>query len=392
MSDKRTPEQQMPKIPDIEIVDLELADFEDENETIASQSQNHKGKSRGSSQDNTFSEPAKSGGNPVLKVLSHVNLHIVLASVALLVIAVIAYKVVNWGEYIDLDEIFKDGAGEYSDTFDSIIRLVDKSGMPIEPANDDGKTTIVLFGNAPFADDRNAKDSMASLIADMADATVYNCSVSGSYLASLPYENSYEKEAPVNAFNFYWMCHLASGSLVDQSYKAALQTLGSSAPPEAQEVYDTVKSIDFSQVDVIGIMYDASDYLAQHPIYSDEDYTDITRFTGNLEAGIQLLQETYPHIRIIVMSPTYAYTDKIDETTGKYIVDDIMREGYNVLATYVLKQCESCIRNRVSFVDNMYGTVTATEAEECLTDYLHLNAKGRKLVAERFVYALKYYD
>ena len=252
MSDKRTPEQQMPKIPDIEIVDLELADFEDENETIASQGQNHKGKSRGSSQDNTFSEPAKSGGNPVLKVLSHVNLHIVLASVALLVIAVIAYKVVNWGEYIDLDEIFKDGAGEYSDTFDSIIRLVDKSGMPIEPANDDGKTTIVLFGNAPFADDRNAKDSLASLIADMADATVYNCSVSGSYLASLPYENSYEKEAPVNAFNFYWMCHLASGSLVDQSYKAALQTLGSSAPPEAQEVYDTVKSIDFSQVDVIG--------------------------------------------------------------------------------------------------------------------------------------------
>lgn len=361
----------MPIIPDIEIVDLEADELAEE--TGAPQ-------------------PEKPRTNPVLKVFSHINLHIVLASLVLLVIAVIAYKVVNWGEFVDLNEIFKDGAGDYSDTFDSIIRLVDKSGMPIEPANDDGKTTIVLFGNAPFADARNSKDSVASLIADMADATVYNCSVSGSYLASLPYNGSYETEAPLNAFNFYWMCHLASSSLVDQNYRAAVQALGDSAPPEAQEVYDTVKSIDFSKVDVIGIMYDGSDYLAQHPVYSDEDYTDITRFTGNLEAGVQLLQETYPHIRIIVMSPTYAYTDQIDEATGKYIVDDVMRDGYYVLATYVLKQCESCIRNRVSFVDNMYGTVTAANAGECLSDYLHLNAEGRKQVAKRFVYALKYYD
>lgn len=383
MRNKKTLKQQESKIPDIEIVDLE-------NETISTQENNLGNDDTENNPDTAFSDSDKP--NPVLKVLSHINIHIVLASISLLVIAVIIFKVLNWGEYVDLDEIFKDGAGEYSDTFDTIIRLVDKNGAPIDSGNGDSETTIVVFGNAPFADGRNSKDNLANMIADMTGATVYNCSIAESYLASLPYDPEQEAGALINTFNFYWLCHLAAGNLVDENYRSALETLGESAPPEAQEVYDTIKSVNFDDVDVIAIMYDGLDYLAQNPIYSDENYTDINYFTGNLEAGIQLLQATYPHIRIIVLSPTYAYSDKIDETTGKYIRDDVMREGYSVLATYVIKQCESCIRNRVSFVDNMYGTITAENADEFLIDNLHLNAAGREKVAKRFIYALEYYD
>ena len=69
-----------------------------------------------------------------------------------------------------------------------------------------------------------------------------------------------------------------------------------------------------------------------------------------------------------------------------------MRYGQDVLSTYVIKQCSSCIRNRVTFVDNLYGTVTGENADICLSDYLHLNVEGRKKIAERFVYALNYYN
>lgn len=383
MYNKKTLKQQEPKVPDIEIIDLD-------NEKITAQEKNLRNDGTENNLETAFSDSDRQ--NPVLKVLSRINIHIVLASISLLVIAVIVYKVLNWGEYIDLGEIFKDGPGEYSDNFDTIIRLVDENGLPVESGTDDGKTTIVVFGNAPFADDRNSKDNLANMIADMTGATVYNCSVAESYLTSLPYDPDKAEETLINTFNFYWLCHLAAGNLVDKNYQSALETLGDSAPPEAREVYDTIKSINFNDVDVIAVMYDGSDYIAQNPIYSDQDYTDITQFTGNLEAGIRLLQETYPHIRIIVLSPTYAYSDKIDETTGKYIRDDVMREGYSVLATYVIKQCESCIRNRVSFVDNMYGTITAENADEFLIDNLHLNAAGREKVAKRFIYALEYYD
>lgn len=318
-------------------------------------------------------------------------IHIVPVAVVVFVIAFTVIKFSNWGEYIDLDEIFKENSGkEYSDTFDTFSPLTDKHGVRIPAKEDDGETVIVAFGNAPFADDRNSKDNLANLIADMTGATVYNCSLSGSYLAAIPYRD-YASD-PLNAFNFYWLCHLIRHEGVRQNYLSALKEMGTSAPPEAMEVYNTLTSIDFEKVDVITIMYDGSDYLAGHLMYSDLNPEDIDCFTGNLEAGIGILRENFPHIRIIVLSPTYAFSDKIDETTGKYMSSDMVRYGQDVLSTYVIKQYESCVNNSVTFVDNLYGTVTGANAEQYLIDNLHLNVEGRKKVAERFVQALTYFD
>ncbi len=383
MQNNKTPEEQEHAIPDIKIVDLEKETFSESDED---------GSRTDTSEDDleaAFEDSGRFGSNPVIKALSHINIHIVLVAVVIAVIATAAYKLVNWGHFIDHDELFKDGQGEYSDTFDTILPLTDDRGIPIEVTDEDGVTTIVAFGNAPFADDRGSKDNLASMIADMTGATVYNCSVTGSYLASLPFDG--ETSDPINIFNFYWLCHLATSNLVDQNYHEGLAQLGTEAPPEAQGLYDLIKSIDFSKVDVIAVMYDASDYLAGHPMYNDDNATDIEQFTGNLEAGIQLLKSCYPHIRIIVLSPTYAYSDQIDPETGKYISSDIVRYGHDVLSTYVIKQYASCVKNNVTFIDNLYGTVTGANADKYLIDNLHLNAEGRKRVAERFVYALEYY-
>ena len=46
----------------------------------------------------------------------------------------------------------------------------------------------------------------------------------------------------------------------------------------------------------------------------------------------------------------------------------------------------------ISYVDNFYGTVNVNNASDYLIDNLHLNMDGRQKVAERFVYALQYYD
>ena len=64
----------------------------------------------------------------------------------------------------------------------------------------------------------------------------------------------------------------------------------------------------------------------------------------------------------------------------------------DVLSTYVIKEYTSCASRGVTFVDNLYGTITEDNAKEFLVDNLHLNVKGRKKVAERFSYALHYYD
>lgn len=318
-------------------------------------------------------------------------IHIILAVVVVFVVAFTVIKFLNWGDYVNLDEIFKESTGkEYSDTFDRFIQLTDEHGILVPAREDDGETVIVAFGNAPFADDRNSKDSLAGLIADMTGATVYNCSVSGSYLASIPYKDNVSD--PRNAFNFYWLCHFIKSEEAKQYYLSAVEEMGDSAPPDAMEVYNTLTAIDFDKVDVITIMYDGSDYLAGHPIYNSLDSMDIDCFTGNLEAGIGILKANFPHIRIIVMSPTYAFSDKIDEKTGKYMSSDMVRYGQDVLSTYVIRQYDSCFFSSVTYVDHLYGTITGANAEQYLIDNLHLNVEGRKKVAERFVQALTCFD
>ncbi len=416
-----------PDIPEIEIIDLEAEDAE--NHSVKADSENV-------SFDGDISEEEYYEDDEILKKKFpfRINMHIVLLVTFIIVATTVLYKFFNWGEHIDLEEIFKDGQGTYEDTLDSILPLIEGSADGLA---DDGVTTILTFGNGPFADDRDSEESLASIIEGMTDAVIYNCAVEGSYLAALsPQIDS--ANYPMDAFNFYWLCTLATGGKIDYFYDEVRQVMGDAYPAEGDYVYNTLKTLDYNTVDVIAIMYDASDYLAGfydevrqvmgdaypaegdyvyntlktldyntvdviaimydasdylagHAMYSDQNPTDIQQFTGNMEAGIELLQATFPNSRIIVMSPTYAFA--IDEETGEYVSSDMYTYGdRDVLSTYVIKQYASAATRSVTFVDNLYGTITEENAHKYLKDNLHLNVEGRKKVAERFVYALNYFE
>lgn len=363
-------------IPDLEIIDLE------ENE-ISAEAPMDGEEHYGSGEHLPSGEPAPKRRFP------RISIHFVLLATFIIFVCGIIYKFMNFGNYIDLDELFKDGQGTYDDTFDEILPLMDRDGNRLETNYEDG-LTIVAFGNAPFADDADSDDSLAAMIEEMTGATVYNCSISGSYMASQSAVID-PSESPMDVYTFYWLSSLACKSDIRHSFESAKETLGDAVPPEADKVINTITSLDFDTVDVVTIFYDATDYLLGHEMYNDLNDTDIQQFTGNLEAGIQIFQDIYPHIRIIVMSPPYAFSDQLDEN-GNYISSDITRYGQDVLSTYVIKEYGSCATRRVSFVDHLYGTITEDNAKEYLIDNLHLNVAGRREIAKRFVYALYYYD
>jgi len=313
-----------------------------------------------------------------------VNLHTIFLLTIVIFVLAVFFKFKNWGVHIDQDELFKDGAGTYEDTLDQILPLTDADGQIV---NKD-ISSIVFFGNAPLADDRDSKDNLVSMIADETGADVYNCSISGSCLSAQNY--SFEADTdPFDAYSFYWLATLMTTGTNSDYFSRAAQQLGENTPAEADEVYQMLTTVDFSTVDAAVIMYDASDYLNGRYMYNDQNLTDITCFTGNLEAGIELIKKYYPEMRIIVMSPTYAYA----VVDGKYVSSDMYTIGsLDVLSTYVIKECESSSRQGVSFIDNLYGTITEDNADKYLSDNLHLNQKGRNLVAERLLYALNYYN
>lgn len=333
-------------------------------------------------------EETKSRSKTSLKSFrSYLNMHSILLLVFVVFVVCIIAKFKNWGVRINIADIEHDKSGTYLDVLDNILPLTDADGKAVKTGKAD---TIVVFGNAPFADDRDSEDNLAKLIEKSTGATVYNCSISNSYLASVM-PSFHPDECAMDAYTFYWLaCLAALDDFNAHYYPEAAEILGEDTPPEAQEVYDTLTSLDFNEVDVIAVMYDATDYLMGHAMYDDMSRTDIQQFTGNLEAGIEIFQNFYPHIRIIVMSPTYAYA--IDEN-GDYVSSDMYVYGdRDVLSTYAIKERDSCVYRNVSFIDNLYGTITEDNAQDYLIDNIHLNVEGRKLVAQRFIDALNKYN
>lgn len=371
-------------LPDIEIVDLENETVQDTDYGKSDISDDVEEYPDDEYEENDWEEEEVKHPSPK-GIRRFLNLHVLFALVLLVVVGLLGYRITHWGQRVSQSDIFKDGQGSYDDSWDSILPLTDENGKMI--VND--ASNIVVFGNAPFADDRGSSDNLASLIAKETGATVYNCSISGSYLAA-QHTNFDPTLAPMDAYCLYWLVNLAAGVPLDGYYNDAAKALGDKTPPEAEEVVNTLKTLDFNTIDTVAIMYDATDYLLGNAMYNDDNPTDPTQFTGNLEASIEILQRLYPQIRIIVMSPTYAYA--IDED-GNYVSSDIyIYNGRDVLSTYVIKECYSANLHSVSFMDNLYGSITEDNAKEYLTDNLHLNVKGRKLIAKRFEYFLNYYS
>ena len=336
-------------MPDIEIVDLENDTMQDTDSGNF-----HSGNTRSGSVHNFHTdsdddiedlyvdadEEIPEGEESVAPagIRRFLNFHVLFALVLLIVVGVVGYRVTHWGQRISQSDIFKDGQGSYDDSWDSILPLTDENGQMI--IND--ASNIVVFGNAPFADDRDSSDNLANLIAKETDTTVYNCSISGSYLAAqqLNYDPTV---APMDAYCLYWLVNLAVGVPLDGYYTDAANALGDKTPAEAEEVINTLKTLDFNTIDTVAIMYDATDYLSGNAMYSDENPTDPTQFTGNLEASIEVLQNYYPQIRIIVMSPTYAYAvdengevvdgDRILYVCGKYMMEQGALKDNTIVTT-----------------------------------------------------------
>ncbi len=318
-----------------------------------------------------------------------INIHVVLLVVVVVTVSFILYKYMTWGQQVDPDEATT-GTDDYvAESYDSILSLTDSEGNIIAPNLEDG-LSIAIFGNGPFAEDRDSEEGLAAMLAKATGATVYNCSISGSYLASTEVMPDMSIN-PWDGFNFYWMSLLSTDLEVYDFPGQAAEALGAEAPPETAEVREILSTLDFDTVDVIVVMYDASDYLAGHPATTTEEISPTQSFAGNLESGLQILRQEHPNTRIIVMSPTYAFSDRLDEN-GEYISSDIVRYGQDTLSAYIRSGAQSCGVTQVSYVDNFYVTFNEDNAVNYLSDNIHLNAEGRKKVIERLLYAINYYN
>lgn len=242
----------------------------------------------------------------------------------------------------------------------------------LEGKPDDGVTTIFCLGNAPFADDGD-NNLLAKALGEQMNATVVNASFADSFASQK--NTSYDEAYPADSISLYYVVK----ALTTGDY-AAVQKSAAAVSEEAASKASALASMDLSTADCVVIMYDLSDYIDHRPVMDPNDENNLLTVNGCLNQAIQMIQNTYPYIRIVVLS-TPASGKTID---GFYVDGNIQNLGNGTLVDYLGNAANVCMSNGVTFIDTYFGVIHVENRDQLLRDDYHLNEDGAKAIAERF--------
>ena len=302
-----------------------------------------------------------------------INIHAILLGAIVLIACFSAYRLYKWNKGVPSDYDPNYQTTDFDiEAMDSIIPLAPDK---LEGHEDDGVTTILCLGDDPFSLNQG-EGGLAEQIAAKTGATVYNGSFTGTTMA--PQFATYNNGYILDAFSFAYVAQsLASGDF-DLMKTAATYSYDESFPKTTA----MLESLDMNSIDIICIMYDASDYINKRPCDDPNAPYSIITYTGALRAGAKAIQEAYPHIRIVVMSHTFCHT--INEE-GNFENGDRIDLGHGTLSHYLQKELDAANDCGISLIDNFYGSINEDNYLDYMTDYIHFNDAGRELLARRFV-------
>lgn len=303
----------------------------------------------------------------------HINIHIILLGIIVLIIGYSGYRLYKWNKGVPSDYDPNIQTTDFDiEAMDNIIPLAPDK---LEGREDDGVTTILCLGDDPFSLNQGP-GGLAEQIAAKTGATVYNGSFTGTTIAAQ--YASYNDGYILDAFSFSYVAQ----SLASGDFDLMTTAAGYSYDEAFPRTTEMLKGLDMNSVDVICIMYDASDYINKRPCDDPNAPNDIITYTGGLRTGVQALQEAYPHIRIAVMSHTFCHYVNED---GNFENGDRTDLGHGTLSHYLQKELDAASDCGVSFIDNFYGSVNEDNYLDYMTDYIHFNDAGREVLAQRFV-------
>ena len=302
----------------------------------------------------------------------HINMHSLLVTVILLIAVISVYRLNKWNKGTSLDDDTTDVDPSQFDV-ETLDMLIPMDASLLEGREDDGVTTILCLGNNPFTDDRE-DTGLASQIAAKTNATVYDCAFPDSS-AACKYP-VYNPEYTRDHFNLYYVVECFRNN----EFTAISSIANDDPDPRYADTVEVMKTVDMDKIDVIVIMYDSTDYNNGTVTDNPDNPYDVTAYTGGLRTTIDNIKNTWPYIRVLVMSHTYA--QYMDDNGNLYngTLKDI---GNGTLHHYLLMEANAAMDCGVSFIDNYFGTINEDNCEEYMSNYMHYNNAGREKLAER---------
>lgn len=301
--------------------------------------------------------------------------HICIISAIVLIAGIAALRLYLWNAGItsnreaDVEQV--DPSEFDVEVMDMIIPL---DSSRLEGHEMDSDLEILCLGNNPFTDDRS-ETGLANLIAKKTGATVYDAAFPDS---SMAYQNFPIIES------FPWD-HYNLPSLANILLAGDFTTVNSALNyVEDKSLYtsgiDALKAVDMNKIDAIIIMYDSTDYNIGTPCVNEQVPDDVTAYAGGLTFFLEIVNQYWPHIRVFVMTPTYAqYMDE----DGNLYSGTTKDAGNGALPFYVQNEINATVSCGYSVIDNYYGTINEDNYKEYMTDYKHYNDAGREVLADR---------
>lgn len=143
---------------------------------------------------------------------------------------------------------------------------------------------------------------------------------------------------------------------------------------------EELETIDFSQVEYLIIQQGTNDYNGGTPVENPRDPYDKSTYAGALRSSIEQFQETYPQMKVLLVTPTWCYVIR----EGKVLHGDQTDFGGGVLGDYAQACRKIGEEYNIPVLDNYTESgISAATADQYLSDGLHMNAAGQKLLAGR---------
>ena len=303
----------------------------------------------------------------------HINPHILFLLAILIIVIICAYKLYKWNKGVTPDDDAYEPTTDFDvEVLDTIIPLAPDK---LEGHEDDGVTTILFLGDDPLSLDKG-ETGIAKLVAAKTGATVYDASFTGSTITA-----AYKTYNDGFWMDMFSLPYLADG-ICTRDFSTIMTAAYYSYDPDFVPTVEMLQNLDMNSVDIICIIYDATDYINERPSDDPNDPYSIVAYSGALRNALVNFQETYPFIRIVVMSHTFCHS--INEE-GNFQNGDRADLGHGTLSHYLQKELEATNDCGVSCIDNFYGSINEDNYLDYMTDYIHLNDAGKELLAQRFV-------
>lgn len=147
-----------------------------------------------------------------------------------------------------------------------------------------------------------------------------------------------------------------------------------------QEGLELLAEIDFEKVRIVFIEHGINDFSAGRPLDNEKDPYDIYTYGGAIRYTIEKLKQEYPHLCLVLVTPLYCYFQE----NGERALDSESSDfGYGPLENYVELELEIAREYGLPCIDNFHNMgINSENVDEYTEDGIHLNEKGRRLLAE----------